>query len=766
MKKLLSIFLLLMGFVSLSFGQAPQSFNYQAVARDAFNQPYQNTSLGVRINLLRDGASGQIDYSERHEVTTTDLGVFNLKIGQGASLSGDFSAIDWGGSAYYLDVAIDPEGGTAYIPMGSSQLVSVPYALYANEAGNSTGGTDNDNDPANEIQTLVYDSTTQQLTISDGNTIDLYIPTDSTNSGADDQILSLSGTVLSIENGNSVDLSAIRDGVEDADADPANEIQQIGVMNDSLFLSKGGGAIPLPNLGFSIPVTEEIDHPNKIAFGIANITTGNGIAIAGQQGEGSSIGPINSAAIFGTSEQGSGVVGFSSGKGNFAGVLGGTNDTTGTGVMGRAVGLGRGGFFESTEGAALITGAGNVGIGLDSPEVKLEVNGDMRINANVGKFVLGYPDNGNQWAMTTINDGANLLFGFKEDTSSTFTPRLVMRQDGRVGMGVNQPGGLLEIVHNSTHIQPQLLLTENEADFARLSFQNSTVNNVRWNIDGLTAQTPAAAKLNFRFQSGNQEADRLTILGNGNVGIGNPDPDEELVIGNNLSSNWAVPVINVGDETGGAVETGNDDYAVSLSASSSLERSRLIANSPDGVGLGKLEVRTDGLSIGQSPGEAVGYMMKVVHEGFGFNLGRNGTDFDWEMYVAQGNGELRLYFDGNFRGAFSPTDGIYTASDRRLKTNIQPMKTVLASIMQLTPSSYQFIEGNPGQKTSLGFVAQDVENLFPELVSVSTDERSPGVYSLNYAGFGVLAIKAIQEQQQEINDLKARIEQLEALLKK
>jgi hypothetical protein len=157
--------------------------------------------------------------------------------------------------------------------------------------------------------------------------------------------------------------------------------------------------------------------------------------------------------------------------------------------------------------------------------------------------------------------------------------------------------------------------------------------------------------------------------------------------------------------------------------------------------------------------------MKVVHEGFGLNLERNGTDFDWEMYVAQGNGELRLYHEGNFRGAFDPVNGIYTASDRRLKTNILPMQNVLSNVMQLSPSSYRFIDGNPGQKTSLGFVAQDVEKLFPELVSISNDERSPGIYSMNYAGFGVLAIKAIQEQQNEISDLKARIEQLEALMK-
>ncbi len=762
MKKILLLSCLLAGFVTRSLGQAPQSFNYQAVARDAANQPYQNTNLGIHISLASDSLSGGWEYAERHEVTTTDLGVFTLKIGQGATLAGDFAGIDWSGHAYYLRVAIDPEGGTNYVAMGSSQLLSVPYALYANQAG----GGDSDNDPANEIQTLVYDSVNQQLTISGGNTIKLSVPTDTPHAGADDQILSLSGAILSIENGNSVDLSALQGGTNDADVDTTNEIQQLQILNDTLFLSKNGGSILLPDIAFSLPFSSEAALPDTIAFGIANTTAGNGVAIAGKQGAGSSIGLANGAAVFGTTEQGFGVVGLSSGNGTFAGVLGRTNDSTGTGVIGIAEGKGRGGFFQSSGGAALITGAGNVGIGTHVPEAKLEVNGDLRVNANVGKFVLGYPNNGHQWTLATNNTGVHLFFGAKADTSTAFTSRMAIWQDGRVGIGITQPAALLEIAHNSTHTQPQLLLTEKEADYARLSFKNNVAPNVRWNIDGLTTPAPVKAKLNFRFQNNNVDTVRMTLLGNGKLGIGNTGPDQELVVGNNIGSGWAVPAITVGNEDGGALETGNAGYSVSLSANNSLGRARIITNSPNGPGLGKLEVRTDGLSIGHSPGEATGYMMKVVHEGFGINLHRNNSDFNWELYVAQGNGELRLYFDGSFRGAFNPTDGIYTASDRRFKTNIQPMKTVLASIMQLSPSSYQYLEGNPGQKASLGFVAQDVEKFFPELVSVSSDERSPGVYSLNYAGFGVLAIKAIQEQQEVINLLKTRIEQLEALLKK
>ncbi len=325
-----------------------------------------------------------------------------------------------------------------------------------------------------------------------------------------------------------------------------------------------------------------------------------------------------------------------------------------------------------------------------------------------------------------------------------------------------------------------MLLTENERDYARLSFGNNDVKNVHWNINGLAANNQKNSKLNFRFKNSNVETDHVTIFGNGKVGIGNTDPDDELVVGKNIGSSWKLPAITVGNENGGAVEAGNAAHSLRLEAENTLGRARIVSHAqymPDG--LSELAIQTKGLIVGQSPGGAGQYMMKIVHGSFGLDIQNTSSDDNWEFYVNTGNG-LYLFFNGDVRGEFNAVDGNYYAfSDRRFKSGIKPMKGILNNMMQLAPSSDKVKEGNPDQKTSLGFIAQDVEKLFPELVSVSTDERSPGNYSLNYAGFGVLAIKAIQEQQMlieaqkvrldrqhtEIQNLKTRLERLETLVK-
>ncbi|TXB58619.1 hypothetical protein [Phaeodactylibacter luteus] len=150
------------------FGQSPQKFKFQAVARDISGQPYASVDLGVRISLVRDAVSGQIDYAERHVVTTSPLGVFDLEIGGGQSISGAFTDASWANHPYYLKIDIDPDGGTNYVNLGTSQLLSVPYAIYAGEAGNAGDG-----DPTDELQTLIYDPDLQTLTLTNGNTVNL-----------------------------------------------------------------------------------------------------------------------------------------------------------------------------------------------------------------------------------------------------------------------------------------------------------------------------------------------------------------------------------------------------------------------------------------------------------------------------------------------------------------------------------------------------------------------------------------------------------------
>ena len=417
-----------------------------------------------------------------------------------------------------------------------------------------------------------------------------------------------------------------------------------------------------------------------------------------------------------------------------------------------------------TSGSNIFFNGGSIGVGTSNPLAFVHAQNTGAVPAFLS---------GNSNADLAVPNGQALQIGHW-DGSSVFTERVRITSNGDVGIGIVPPQGRLNVAANSDGPNPQIMLTETEFDRARISFENSATPNTHWTIGGLTASTAAASQLNFQFQNPAGTTDRVTFLGNGNVGIGNTNPDQELVVGDNLGTSWAVPSVTVGKTgSGGAFEAGDGDFSISMNASNTLGRSRLTANSPGGTGLGKLEIRTDGLSVGRSPGEAIGYMMKIEHESFGLDLARNGTTFDWEMYVAQGNGELRLYFDGTYRGAFSPTDGLYTTSDRRLKTDIQPLTSVLPAVMQLSPSRYRLREANPTNKSSIGFIAQDVERLFPELVSVTNDDRTPGVYSLNYAGFGVLAVKAIQEQQEiiaaqgkEIDALKARLERLERLLER
>jgi len=112
------------------FSQAPQGFNYQAVARDDAGNIVPDQVVGIRISILQGNVSGTVVYSEIHAPTTNSFGLVTLEIGSGTT-SDDFTAIDWGNDTYFMKLEMDASGGTSYSEMGTSQLLSVPYALNA-----------------------------------------------------------------------------------------------------------------------------------------------------------------------------------------------------------------------------------------------------------------------------------------------------------------------------------------------------------------------------------------------------------------------------------------------------------------------------------------------------------------------------------------------------------------------------------------------------------------------------------------------------------
>ena len=128
-------FLVSITFSVILFSQVPQSFSYQTIIRDANWNPLSNQSVGIRISILEDFTNGVLSYQEEHIANTSQIGLVNLSIGTGVVTSGVFNTIDWGNHNYFIEVAVDVNGGTNYIVMGTSQLRSVPYALYAESSG-------------------------------------------------------------------------------------------------------------------------------------------------------------------------------------------------------------------------------------------------------------------------------------------------------------------------------------------------------------------------------------------------------------------------------------------------------------------------------------------------------------------------------------------------------------------------------------------------------------------------------------------------------
>jgi hypothetical protein len=139
MKKLFTLFAFAITIIATA--QAPQGFNYQATVRNNSGQLLLNQTVLVNFNILQNSDAGPVVYSENQIATTDDLGHINLVVGQGTPTTGTFAGINWASGSYFLGIELNT--GTGYVAMGTTQLLSVPYALYANSSGNSQATTPN-----------------------------------------------------------------------------------------------------------------------------------------------------------------------------------------------------------------------------------------------------------------------------------------------------------------------------------------------------------------------------------------------------------------------------------------------------------------------------------------------------------------------------------------------------------------------------------------------------------------------------------------------
>lgn len=253
----------------------------------------------------------------------------------------------------------------------------------------------------------------------------------------------------------------------------------------------------------------------------------------------------------------------------------------------------------------------------------------------------------------------------------------------------------------------------------------------------------------------------------GNVGINNSDPDAMFVIGDNLGAGWQIPAATIGGSVGGGIHLGNPNISFIADASSTFNRTRLIATDANGYGQGTIEMRTRQLNIGVNPGvnSEMVYPFRLVQTALGLNIvsGLN-PESNWEFFVLSA-GNLQLYFNNNLRGTFNSTSGNYTSSsDARLKTNIRSLEGTLGKLMQVNPVIYNF--KTDLQNSYHGFLAQELQLVFPELVSEVEGRNSNNENTLlvDYAQISVLSVKAIQEQQEIIESQNSKIDKQQALI--
>ncbi len=312
-RHLLSLVLALFGFC-IVHAQAPKGINYQGVARDNEGKPIVTKSISVRIGILKNAATGEVEYSEVHKPQTNQFGLFTLIIGQGTPVTGSFAFVSWAMGNKWLQIEIDPNGGGSFQLAGSQQLMSVPYAFYSEYSGNGANFTagqgiaitngvisntgDGDNSATNELITAATLTADKKLLITDaGGTKEV----DLSSLAGGNQSLTLTGTSLSISGGNSVNLgsvntdnqnltsgapvgtnrtinitngSSVTFDVADNDNSATNEIQDLALNTSTNILSLTNDATPVDLSPYKQNLTQVLTtNPSAGNIRIQNVGT-------------------------------------------------------------------------------------------------------------------------------------------------------------------------------------------------------------------------------------------------------------------------------------------------------------------------------------------------------------------------------------------------------------------------------------------------------------------------------------------------------------
>jgi len=475
--------------------QSPEKMSYQAVVRNAENAPIANQAVGMQISILQGSASSTAVYVEVHTPMTNNHGLVSLSIGEGTVVTGTFSTIDWSAGPYFIKTETDPAGGENYTITGTSQLLSVPYALHAKTAENFINDQvdDADADPTNELQNLSLSGTTLNISDGMGVSLDAIIPP----GGTDDQ----TAAEVNYNNGTSGLIAenvqnAIDELASNSTINTDNQELDFNNTNNTLSIDRGN-TVDLSDLATGADDWGEqvVVHDNSIK---GDGTTGNPIGLAQQ---------------------------------------GATNDQVlkwnGSAWMPGDDAEGSGGSLWTESGDNVYYNNGRVGVGITNPVAPLHVGlGNFASSAirleSTGNysFMSFYNSEGFQGqigiiaGLMTLDSYNHWHFRTNSDT------KMVIANDGDIGIGTMAPEASLHV--RST--ENEVLRVQNELDEVRIDFHNNAGNigyvgsNFRTNIDMGTTSGNTTGYVRLRTQN----ISRFAIGPNGNVGVGVLSPDVKL----------------------------------------------------------------------------------------------------------------------------------------------------------------------------------------------------------------------------------------------
>ncbi len=749
MKKFNLVVVFVLGCIFAAFSQVPGAFNYQAVVRNSSGDIIANASVSFRVSILQNSETGSPVYVETQHTTTNSFGLVSLKIGQGTVVSGNLENAAWDTAPHFIKVEVDPAGGSAYSLLGTSELLSVPYALQAENVSNDKVN-DADADPANELQSISLSGTVLTLSKSGGSVTlpssaggggdnwgTQNVVTDATLSGngttasplsvvgdlSDNQTLSVSGNELSISDGNTVTL-------------PASG-SCLWTQNGN-FLSYPSGTVQIG----TIPITDEgvlldVRTPNKdIAFyaennntnatiQVRNLGTGgaawfhNKIKISdGSQGCGKVLTSdadgnstwetppytpwtkTNSKISYTQGNVGIGIIPDSDilldvySESDYKGIRAQNTGYSST-IHAENHGAGAGGYFSGKTGA-IFTGRiaglfyGNVRI-IDGTE-------------GAGKVLTSDGDGETSWQ--TPASGSSLWTASGDN---------IYRSSGFVGIGTDSPVTDLHI--------------NNSAD-AILKITSANGAKEAW-ISRFFDRLHIASKDKIYFGTNGQTDTDVVIDHDGNVGIGTTSPTQKLDVNGNINlSSGADRSIGMTDGTKSLFVGGIKDQPSAYSV-------HIVTNSASG-GVARLSVVADKVGIGTLPTQTLD---------------------------VNGNVRVRAIGSGAYSGVVNRTsDGTLTtaSSDIRLKENISTLNNSLEKVLQLRGVNFTW-KSNPEYGQRIGFIAQEFEKVIPELVFTN---ETDGYKGINYAEVTAVLVEAMKEQQKQITVLSSKNTELEARLSK